>query len=613
MIESLKNKTNTVLAIIKQDAPILFFIALMFIMLVYSVKDIVLATHDDLFQFIYLNIYGENFIWEWWLSYPLARGRFDIISLLGQFLVLYIFENQNRVLYFIILFLPILINVSFFSYIISKRTNRYAGYIIALFFFAFAQVGHEHNLFISFFYEFFQLGFFIFLIALELLLRYYENGRKKKHLVLSAVFMLYSYFCYEPYVAYTAVFITIMLLNNYCVESKKLNFRIFVRDTRFHMLFAVIYLLVYMLMRRLIGLEYDGMDFSIQDINIIATIKTTFSFGTANLPLTDFINWEHYRLMGLTGGFAGLILPSNMITFVTSAGLAGFVNALIAAFTFVLILNKSQKIDTKTLTGIIIISIVAMFVFCIPQGMTPKFQQYVERGIRGYTVSFFSYFWITCVLSLLSVFLYNKIKFKKTVLIISTLMVFAVTIATGFTNAVAIEQKNNNTIKYEMFDRITSTEVFGSYEDGAVIYTDGYIGVHLHMSTLGQYSEYKTGKKFTFTRDIDKLKESEDKYFLKYDTNSKIIITGKIDENFVSDEIFILPYEFMTPASLIAQLDDEYSYIYLNENYVGFYHRTVNIPQELRTQGMTVYSEGINIRSVRMVPGFVVNNILAPE
>jgi len=354
---------------------------------------------------------------------------------------------------------------------------------------------------------------------------------------------------------------------------------------------------------------YPGINIDTQAFDYRAAFTTLYSYSTALFPLFWFIKWGHYNNLGFADGIIGFFSPANIIKFLNSGGLTGLLYAIVAGFAFFLILWKNKTLKLRTVLGITIISTVACFVVNIPHALTSQSQVFVSRGAYGFTSSFFSYFWIICILSVLALFLHKRLKFKKTIMLFFSVLVFLVTICTNYTNAVVIESITKATVRRTMFDRLTSSHYFDCIEDGAVIYVEGYYGIHQSISNLAQVSRPKTGNNHIFTGDYSDIEKYEHAYYIKYDPDSELTLVARINEDMTGGEVFVLPYKDMDTASLIFTKSPELSSVFVNGSNHGYYNGTAIIPIPIKAnRGAWIEADGINLQSVRVLRGSVADN-----
>lgn len=603
-------KETCVYSIVKQDAPILFFIGLIFLMFVYSVRGVALATHDDIASYIGLRFSAVEDFLQVIIPRISARFRYDLLNLPRLLIMRAVYIGNNAFAYIAAFYVPILVTILFFSRIVSKRTNRYVGYAIVLLFFTFAQVNFDHNLFVSYPISF-QIGFTYFLVALELLLRYYEKGKNRKHLIISAIFLFLSSFTYEAFVTYTVVLVVIMLFNNINIDGKKLALRSFLRDTWMHISLVLIYTLSYFIIQRTIfyDFHYDGAMIATYNFSLTAFFGTLFRLSTALFPMHDFFRFSHYTHFGFERA-SDIFSATNINSFLFSGGISSIIMALCAGFATIIILVKSRMLNTKHSLATLIVSLIACFVTSVPFALTPRHQSWVfhNRVHSGFTTSFHSYFWIICCLVVVTILVFHKLKLRKTFLVITGTIVFIVSLATNYTNSIMIRAHESNTIRYTMFDRMTSADYFLSIEDGAVIYIEGYTGVHHDMHRLSGFVMLKNEQEITFTRDVTVIEDNQADYFMWYDYGNEIIKIGRLVEGFLSDEIFMLPNREISSASFNAHLGSGVSVVYVDYSNQGAFAATASFPISIGADGTLVAADEICTRSIRVTQGSVISN-----
>lgn len=606
-------RETCVYSVVKQDAPILVFIGIVFLMFVYSVRGVALVTHDDILSYMVIRFSEFESILRRIIPQVNVRGRYDFLRVPIVLIERAIYRDNNTLAYLAFFYTLRFLTISIFSYIVAKRTNRYIGYAMVLLFFAFAQVNFDHNLFVA--YPFgFDTGILHFLAALEFFLLYYEKGKKRKHQILSVFFMLCSFFTYEAFVAYTAVFVLIAVIYNINTYDKKFAIRKFLHDVWIHITAALIYTAFWVIIMytEFYNFGYAGTTIETANFSLRAVLATLHSLSTALFPMHDFFRFSHYEHFGFSG-ILDILNFSNISSFLMSGGIVGILIALCTSLATILIISKSKKLDTKFSMAILSISLVACFVFSIPLALSVQQQSWVlNYGFSGFVSSFHSYFWIICGLVVITNLLLHKIRLRRTFLVIVGILVFVVSLATNYSNSIMIEVFERNTIRRTMFDRMTSTDYFLSIEDGTVIYIEGFTGAHYQIDSLSHFVRLKNNQEITFTQDVAILEENRANYFMWYDHSNKIIKIGRSIDGFSGNEVFMLPSQDIAPASLNMHLDSDFSVVYVDCSSHGVFSGLVSFPFYIGVDGVVISADEMCMRTIRITQGSVLSNALSP-
>lgn len=576
------------------DISIVLLSLLVIACVIWSLRNLALGTHDDILDV--LDIRNSTLLGYLSdvISKTLMRGRISLVQLLARIPFYFVLKSNNQLLYSAITYIPIIINVLFFGYIIGKRINKYLGFLIPVFFFTLVQVDSNHNLMVSY-PMFFQIGFFMFLVGLEIFLKYSEK-KKERYLWISALFMFDSLSAYESFVLYFLVFAIIALFRNYSIvnDKKRLNIKKLFWEIKYHLAAIIIYLVFYMICRKLGNINYDGATIA-SEFNLFTILKTMFTFSFSLFPLSEFFR------SGALGSFTWSVVGIRII-----------VKAIVATIAVGLVLLKSEKIKLRWLLYIVIISFIACVVYCIPHAITPKYQDWVvNRGVTGFVPSFFCYFWIVLVLCAIGIYLCNlNKKLKIFIVAVLSILMFFGSIFTDYSNITTIESKGSDTIRYKMFDRMCASSFYGELEDDAAIYVEGYSGIHNNIQTLGEYGETYCGKKYHYSKDINDVMKYNHKYFMWYDFGTQSIYLARMTDRDIGNEVFILSYsDSESLNTFYANKVPIISLVYLNGTLEGNFDFSIILPVKSQKNGICITSDNIFLNSCKITNNNQVKDI----
>lgn len=498
--------------------------AFIIICVVYGLKNIALGTHDDINMFVDIHANSLKEYLSLTISNSLARGRISPIQIIANIILYGVMLTKSQLLYTMLMYIPVIVNVLFFAYIIAKRFGKYFGLFIPVFFFALVQVDAYHNLMIS--YPLcIQTGLFMFMLGVELFLRY-PDKQKKALLLLSALCMFDSFSAYESFVSFYAVFFIIALFKN--IESvdnrNSFNWVKFLEQMSVHTVAVLLYITMYLICRHFSNLSYGGATIDATSFSLSLAIKTLFTFAFSLFPLREFVANFSFNTFSVSA------ITLRMGFKAVCVGIASW-----------MILYKSKKIQTKHMICLAVTGFIACIVFCIPHSLTPQYQYWVSIGVQGFVPSFISYFGIVLILCTIGLYLLNSFhKQKKVFVIVLSIMMSCGSLCTDISNQPTINSKTNDTLRYVMFDKLVQTDYYASLENDAAIYTSDYTGIHNVIASLGDYGKIYCGKDYYFTNDFNDVNQFENKYILKYDNNSGCIILSKINGDGISNEIYII-------------------------------------------------------------------------
>lgn len=398
-----------------------------------------------------------------------------------------------------------------FYFFLKRLSGKWVGLAGFLLFFSLGQLqeSFQHNLFVAYIFCH-QIAVGILLFGLERFLAYEENGRGKackdnwKMLLISALLLLFATMLYEAFLLFSGLFFLISLM--YHKKDKKWDIKGTFYDLRWHICFMSLFLVAYLVWGRMFPSTYSGATFG--GVGLLSMLEGILTYATGYFPLrTACFVW---RNAGIRNSFS----PSAL-----------FVSLWIACG-FVLILRQGRIIKNKG--KLVFIGLAGAVLPVCLHSVTAKYIAWLKEGIYSYVPSFYSYFFLLCVLLGVGWFLYEKIPFKKLFLGVAFVGMMGASYITQVGNALLVEPYVDNLEKYEAFDRVVSSEEFGEIPDGAWIYAPDYIGIHENLDSLSTYAGIYTDKAYRFTNEFDHISWESDVYYLDYDQEAEGIYLAEI-------------------------------------------------------------------------------------
>jgi len=548
----MKNEKTKYAFISKNENFILYlgiiFIAFSFFLLI---REIALVTHDDIKG--YLNIRNMSISSYLKMSFVGSKNIGRIFQPASFFLSYIVYKPNNIILYKIIFYIYICFSVIPLWYLIYTHIDKKISILAVLFFFTFAQIDHQHNLFIS--YPGMQIFIGLAILSIERLLAYYKE-RRINTLVWSSIFLFVSTIMYEIFILYSIILFIISMY--YTLKNiKNIKSVIYsLYDLRFHIILMVLFLSIYIFGRLTASGSYEGSIVKVENIKNSLKVLLTLSLGL--FPLNSFLHLSKYN---------------NILSYVKYLDLLSISKAIITSFIFITVVCKAKIISFKNFRLICIISVIGMILPNILLAITPKYNNWVNNSTYSYVSSFYSYFAIIVFLSIVSVFIYQKIDFKKTILGILSIVIFLVSVCTDINNKINAVGFSMELNKYKNFDKAVSSEYFKNIENGSVIFVPEFTGIHNVINSLNDVTFiYSPDKTFKFTNEINDLKYNRPTYLLKYSNSSNTIHIAPIyNNNMLSDEMMVISLFPLEKKNLILEMEkkgivsiDGFSKIYDN-------------------------------------------------
>jgi len=580
----------------------LFFLTLISIIIVifgYTLRNIALATHDDIWAHITLTTTSwSDFMYQQIINLP-ARGRLALTSLFAQSIRWIVHNTYNMAIYTLFAYIPIVANAGLFAYIVSKRINKYIGYLIIALFFMYAQIDFQHNLFVAYPFTF-NFRFFMFLLSVEFFLQHFES-EKKRRLLISALLMFSTFFGYESFLTYFLLFPAFLLCKSFNNKSLKATLNEFLRSLlilKYHIAAVFIFLINYIIMRRIVGVDfqYYGTTIAFDRMSIQSVLTILWYFSTDLFPLNNFIRY-------------GFIRYFNVSQVSTEMMLIALCATIICCYT----LMKNIEISGKKVLGICFISFIAAFIFSFPHALSKHSHMFIfDWGYTGFVTSYFSYFWFILIIAVLIIYIYKLLKFRKLLLLIIAPIFFVTAIFTGISNAHFIRQHEDNLTRYKAFSNIFSSEFAASIDDGAHIYVCGFVGVHHFLQMNERYVNHLTGKDVTFTRNFEDISHESNRYFLRYCGINKFIMLGRIcprTTDLAGNKLFIMPTAPMEDVGFIGIKSSKVSPVTINGIKMSEHDHSINIPLPyIGMSGILVEANGLLFEHVTITDTLITSN-----
>ena len=504
-----------------------FFVAMVFFIII---REVALTTHDDIQNYVLFRRYGLVSVLKNSIKTSIYGGRFGgFFNVFTNYLA---YMANNIIIYKIVFYTYISFSVISLWYLLYVYIDKKIALLSVLIFFTFAQIDRQHNAFVSF--PGYQLFIGFIFLSIERLCTYYKT-RKKNALLLSGILLFIPTLTYEIFITFSLMLFIISIMYTY---ERKRNYRCIIDtlfDLRFHVILESIYLIVYFFVRSTSTFSYEGAKFEI--ISIKNSLEALIGYSTGLFPLKSF--WKVVRYTD----------------FWTYLDFLSIGKAIVSSFVLIVIVKKVEEIKNKKSIAIGLLSALGMVLSVSLLCVTPKYVRwYIDEGYYSYGNSFFSYFFIAVLLSVVCVFLYQKIKFKRIFLGFLCFAVFFGSLFTDINNKYFTIFFGKELNKYRCFDKMVSSEYFLNIENDADIYIPDFIGIHRNMNMFNDVLQ--KGKHHNFTNNKSNLNYDKPTFILKYDENSKSILASPINSDMRTDEIMIVSLTPLKTKSILINKDD---------------------------------------------------------
>lgn len=389
----------------------------------------------------------------------------------------------------------ILFDVSIYYVLIKKYIDKKTAYLSVLLFFALATFTHMHNLFISYVFCH-QILIGIILLSIYYFLKYYDE-RKRRYLLVSAVLYVAASAIYEGMVPFWGLFLILAWMKE--KDKKKV-----IGDILIHSILLMVWLAVYFYWQTLHPTSYEGGQFYFGDI--VGSLYAICLYSIGSFPLLSLVGDAFASQLSVLRGQTQI---SDLITWQI------ILTAALTAFVFAKLIPTIQW--DKKRGKILLAALLAMFLPNVILGFTSKYIASAKKLIFAYLTSFYSWFFMIIVMLLVAVFLYQKLRWKKPVLVILTCMVFICSLGAGINNTIWDLEYTRRAAPMKAFDKLVSSERIAEVEDNTYIYMTGEFIEFFGYFDLSEYTKIYTDKTIVFTNNPEVLDYNHAILEMRYD------------------------------------------------------------------------------------------------
>lgn len=483
---------------------ITLFSALVFF---YILRNIALATHDDIQTYVLFRRYGFNEVFFNSIKESLRIGR--IFQFTNSFTNYLAYVSNNIIIYKIIFNFYILFSIISLWYLIYKHINKTLALMVVFVYFSFAHINMQHNGFVSFPGSQASIGF-IFL-SIERLLTYYKN-KKINNLIWSSIFLLIPTLLYETFILFSIMLFLISIIHYYKNNNILICILNSLKDLKFHIILMILYLIIYFIGRMNAETIYSGAEIKID--NISDSFYALLKYATGSFPLNTFRKIY------------------NEINILSYINFLFILKAVLASIFICIILNKLVNENINNLKSLSLLAILGIFLPVVLISITPLHVNWaINHGVYTHLPSYYSYFFISVLLTIFCFIIYKKFKYKKIFNFFIIIIIFFGSLFTDVNNLYYAEKFNNLLNKYKALDKALSSEQFLNIESGAYIYIPDYNGIHNSINSFNDVLPKSNINKYNFLKNYEILLNDKPTYMLEYDENEKEISIKKLDNN----------------------------------------------------------------------------------
>lgn len=443
------------------------------------------------------------------------HGRIGHIPLTWLLYIPYFFKSVFAARFFSVA--SIAFDMTALYCFIKNNAGRHAAFLSGILFISFACISNQHSLFVSYTIGH-QIPSGLVLFALNEFTLYYSDLRKKKHLIYSSLLLTAASFLYEACTAFIILFFIYAFFRN--KDNSSGRFRRSVYDCSVHAAMLVLYVLIYVLWRRMYPSDYSGSVFSFENIPRSIITLFRYSFGMIpGLPAAAMYLKKYITADELKNSLSLWILASPVVSSVSFY------------FLFPKISDSVRKTETFLFcaAGLFVPNIIICF--------TPKYTEWTAGNSYSYVTSFYSYYFLIILFTAVSAAVFRK-KSRAAVTSMS-LLVFCISLVSSVNNAAWNCFFERNLERYTAFSEAVSSDYFDRLEDGTVVYTPDYTGIHNDMSVTESFVSVYTDVKLSFTNDISPADFSRPVIIMKYDSVTGTVLCGRLHEDMTFETEFV--------------------------------------------------------------------------
>lgn len=516
-------------------------------------------------------------------SVSIAVGQSRIMYFVCNLCSLIPYYFDNLTIYNLFSFTTIIICAYSIWRLLSRHWSKEAGFLGILLYFAFAQADWSHNFFVS--YIVVLQGIIAFcLFSIERLLTYFKD-KQKKYLIQSALFLVLASSVYESFILYSILIFFIALRENYSTGAnlKKLLKIVFI-ELRFHILFMILYLVIYFTFRIVHPSQYEAN--TVGNLDLAMALKTTLIYSVGMFPGAHFLR----------------IFKEGVNVFRLTEML-DIIKMIVTGTIYIWLIKKSTIVSKGKQVCYLLLMILGTILPCVLYGFTKRHVEWVNNGTKSYGASYYSYYFWILAITIFCIWFYHRTKHKRVFLFLSAGVVMAVSFMTGISNHYFENYFKENFDRYCTFRQILQSDLFGEIDQNAEIYVEGSSGIHGNFDYVNLLAQKYTGRSYKFVTEYERVDFSGQVFMIKKIDGAWVF--GKIDSDLTTDRACIFMEKNSAEYSLIGRLESGQA-LYVDGQNTGYYDGTFVVSRSDDNDNIALL-EG---KSIKMDSLQVVNQVL---
>jgi hypothetical protein len=376
--------------------------------------------------------------------------------------------------------------------------ERYYGLLAALLFPAFLQNMWEHHIYAAYPFVFQFGGCFLILSLLAFKSRL--EGGSRRQAVLTGALLFVSFLTYEAFVPYVVLF----LLIAWRTKGKD-GLRAVLSAILPVLVSLAVYVQIYLLWRNLFPSQYTGSQITWAAGSLLRGVRVMWQLAISSVPGYVFAHFDsiHYRFAGSPEGFGrdiGSFLASLRVEWLIKAAAVGIGVWLVQRL-------RAQSAGRPRVGGALAVGALLFVAPPLPLALTPKYQEWIDSGMQGYVVTYFSYFGVIVLATAGAAWLAaggaaGSWKRRGATAAVCALAV-ATSLVTDYGNAAMHRSQALHAYKWKLFRALISSRDFAEVPPGSCVLLDGLTATLAFGANEPRYwqalCEQTTGRTMSFS------------------------------------------------------------------------------------------------------------------
>jgi len=483
-------------------------------MLFYYMRTSFFNVHDDLYEYC-LVVNGEAF--SSILGAAKEQGR--ILFLFTNFLEIVPMLAQSMMVYKCFAYASVVAAALTLWLVVRKHINSDVAWLSVIFYLAFSQLDSQHNSLVAYIL-WRQIDIIFCMLGIDCFLNYLKSECvKRSQLLLSALFYIMAALCYENYILFGIVYFGLSC--GYYLRRKEFKVIKVLKSILPHIVVALVYVIMYFVWAKMYPSTYEGtqVDSSI-DVLGSGIAMVVYSFG---------------KFPGLTAGRV-LISENHMYAdyFASQTSVFDVMQMVLIVVSFVTVMvglkksdinspedNAKKTIETSMLWQITALCVGSALLLNALISVTAKYKNWVlVNGAYSYVSTNASFMFLCVVLATWAIYLFERIPFKKTYLVVVSVMLMFLSTLTNVSNDSFADGSSEITERYEAFDAFVRSDRLEVLGQNSQVYIPEFESFNTLDEDLEKYTEGIAGKVVDFSQSENNIDWNKKVYYYYYDINT---------------------------------------------------------------------------------------------